>query len=307
MGVPGFFYVFADDDIHQLKPINHLKPILMKITNTITKLTIPFVFFILSINNTSAQNVWLNDSAKYFSYEFLKPDLSGPFSFGFFSGSHHLMFAGRVGKKTMLIGNTAVVNASYDDFDGPTAETGISNVYLGLRLLGESGYTSNEIGVFVPLADDSQNKVFANTVGAYSDLYNVELYAPDTWGVRYRIKTEKPIKDNGVFYALYGGLTFLHNTEAEFDNNMFFLDWGGMIGYRTPESLNIYVKTVGRIGLNSASEWRPGDKTTWAMGFGASYRTNNFEPGLSLQMPMDQPFKDILNNVLAISLVFHID
>lgn len=263
-----------------------------------------FVLFIFISAGTFAQNIWLNDSADVFGFEFVKPSLKGSNDgTNFFTGAYNLSFGKSVNDKSQIRIELPIAHVKVDFFGQQDSETTIGNLYFGYRTRKTTSNVFSEFGVVLPTASD--DNFSAILYGVYADVNRNEMFAPDIIGITAKVNVENPINDKGLYYKIRGGLLFLRDTE--YDENFSFMDFSGQFGFNSTDNVNIIAGVSGRLGLNENTELDSnGDKSTLYFGAGISYHHNNIEPGVSLRVPIDNPVKDIVNNSVAISLLFHL-
>jgi len=271
----------------------------MKFTKPIL---IVFTLFVYLLSNKGySQNIWLNDTSDFFAFEFVKPTFDGGNEgIKFFSAAYVFSFGKKLGNNTMLITELPI---AYFHGDFGDSEFAVGNIYAGIRTSLGSPKSSGEFGVYFPTAPD--DKPIASLMAIFSDPNRIESFAPETFGLTAKVKFEDDINDNGLYYKLRGGFLFLTNTDNDFTG--YFLDISGQFGYLS-DKVNILTGISARIGLNEDTELdASGDKTSMFFGIALSYRSDNFEPGLSLRIPIDNPYKDVISNSFGISLLFHLN
>jgi hypothetical protein len=260
-----------------------------------------FVLFIFISTSTFAQNIWLNDSTDVFGIEFVKPSFkSGNDRINFLAGAYNLSLVKSVSEKSQIRMELPVTHFSGDFGD---SETSTGNFYLGYRNKNLSNGLNTEIGIIMPLVDE--DKFDASSMGFFGDFNRIEMFSPNVVGLTVKVKKSDLINEKGLYYKVGGDLLFLR--ETDFDENFFYLDFTGQIGYKSPDKINILAGISGRMGLNENTELDiDGDKSILFFGAGISYRNKNIEPGISLRIPIDKPVNDFINNSVAFSLLFHL-
>lgn len=259
----------------------------------------------LLTSKVHAQNIWLNDTTDFFAFEFVTPSLEGGNdNFSFLSGSYNLSYGKRLNSKTRFIVELPIVYAKIDAFGQSDSEFGIGNIYLGVRTGQNSNPLSGEFGVLLPTSSDDETTALG--FGGFSDFNRSEAYIFDSWSLTAKLKYEKKINENGLYYKLRSGFLFSRDTDIE--RSRYYLDLAAQIAYRSDDNLNFIAGLSGRFGLNDETELdSDGDKSSVFFGVGVSYRTKNFEPGLTMRIPVDDPVKDFISNSIAINLLFHLN
>ncbi|MEO9803612.1 MAG: hypothetical protein ABJF04_10215 [Reichenbachiella sp.] len=268
-----------------------------------TKLTTLIGIFLFSFNSL-AQSPWLNNNKPGFvAFEFSKVSLKGDSDLGFLTGTYDLSGGFSIGEKSELIVDLPIAHfKATDDFFGSVSETTIGNLYLGLRTGDRSKRIRGEFGVYLPTTAD--DKLFASSIGAFSVPNREEKFFINVWGLAARAIAEKSINDAGAYYRFRGGLVYLRDSDAEL--SALYLDYSGQIGVRTENGIGILAGISGRTGIGDDSKYAEDDSSSFLFALGLSYRTRNFEPGLTLNLPLDEPYKQLINNVINVSLLFHL-
>jgi hypothetical protein len=259
-----------------------------------------FAFYTTSYS----QSIWLNDKSDFVALEFAKPKISGLEDVKIFSGSYNLSFGRHIGKKTMFLAEVPIAYFNHDDIE---SDNSIGNIYVGLRLGKEQSNKSFDVGVILPTVSDSENLGFSGQYGVYSDLYRLESYAPDSWGLKFNYRSEKEFGEMGAYYKFRVGSLFLNVKDESRNENtsLLTLDYSGQVGIKVENGLNFMGGISGRAELTDEKLF--GDRrNALFLGLMISYRKNNFEPGISLRSPLDKSYNEVLENILAFSLLFHL-
>lgn len=274
--------------------------------NLSKKTLLASVALLCSLTSLQAQSPWLNNSGpSYFSFEFSKPSFADGVDLNFFSGVYDLSGSVQMSKKSELIVDIPIAHFGLKDNDFDVdSETTIGNIYLGIRTGDRASAVRGEFGVLLPTASDKNQ--LASTIGVYT-LPNQELgFAPNLWGLKAKIRAEDLINDNGLFYRGHGGLTYGNFSNDVSDLTILYLDYLAQIGVRSNGGFAGVLGLSGRTALNDDSKYDDDDSSSFLFGLGISYRTNNFEPGLTIKLPLDDPYKEAVDNVISVSFLFHL-
>lgn len=145
---------------------------------------------------------------------------------------------------------------------------------------------------------------------SYADVNRAEMFSPNIAGLTAKVNVENVINDEGLYYKIRGGLLFLKETKSRFigpKRNFFCMDFSSQVGFHSTDNLNLIAGVSGRLGLNENAKLDlEGDQSTLYFGFGTSYKSKSIESGISLGAPLDDPAKGIVNNSIALSLLFHL-
>ncbi|MEO9966073.1 MAG: hypothetical protein ABJF11_09810 [Reichenbachiella sp.] len=250
------------------------------------------------------QSPWLNNNNPgFFAFEFSKVKLSGGNDgLGFLTAVYDLSGGFSVGEKTELIVDLPISHFKASESSFPS-ETTIGNLYVGIRTGDRSKPLRVEIGASLPTT--AEDKLFASSFGTLALLNREEKFTPNTWGLNAKLTAEKPINDNGLYYRVRGGL--LYWKLKDFDVSLLHLDLMGQIGLRTSDGIGVLAAINSRVGLTEDSKFGEDDAASFLFALGASYRSKNFEPGLTLNVPLDDPYQDAVSNVFNVSLLFHLE
>lgn len=257
--------------------------------------------------NLCAQSPWTNNTqGKFFSFEFSRPSTSFFEDYdSFFSASYDLSLGLEVSENSELIIDLPIahfnVNDSDLDFD---AQTTIGNLYVGVRTGDRTKAVRGEFGALLPTAGD--DNPYATFIGSLAYPNREEKYSPNLWGLLAKVRAEEVLNDKGLFYRLNGGLIYGNYSEDDFDATYLYLDYVGQIGVRSESGFSGVFGLSGRTALNEDSKYDEEDSSSFIAGIGVSYRSNNFEPGINLTLPLDDPFKEYIDNVINVSLLFHL-
>lgn len=276
---------------------------------TIIKSASVFILLTFSISsNLLAQSPWLNNTgAGFFSFEFSRPKV--PFFNGeesFFSASYDIAGGVTIGDQSELIIDLPIAhfNAKNSDFDFDP-QTTIGNIYLGFRTGDRSNPVRGEFGVLLPTASDDNE--LATFIGALAMPNREEKFAADSWGLTAKLRGEDVINDDGLFYRANAGLLYGKVSSDDFDLSYLYLDFVGQIGIRSEGGFCGVFGISSRTGLNDDAKYSDDDSSSFIAGIGVSYRSNNFEPGLTVNLPLDDPFKDVIDNVISVSFLYHLN
>lgn len=253
-----------------------------------------------------AQNPWLNNNKPGFiSFEFSKPSINGGNDgLSFLTGVYDISGGFSIGDKSELIVDLPIASIKVnDDFFGSTSETAVGNIYLGWRTGDRDKNLRGEFGAYLPLADDE--KILASSIGILSLPNREEKFFPNAWGLSAKAIAEKDLNDKGAYYRFRGGLLFLNDSEAEI--SALYLDYSGQIGMRTDNGVGIFAGATGRTGLGDDSKYAEDDSSSFLFTFGLSYRSKNVEPSLTFNLPLDDTYKQLINNVISVSFLVHLD
>ncbi|MEP2024526.1 MAG: hypothetical protein ABJH98_19610 [Reichenbachiella sp.] len=272
--------------------------------NTIRRIALSLLTMTLS-SGLFAQSPWLNNTeTDFFTFEFSKPNINGGNEgIGFFSAVYDLSGGFAISDKTEIIADLPISVFSPSGDNDIESEVTLGNIYLGVRTGDRSKPVRGEFGFLIPSTSDENFN--ASAIGIFGLINREEKFSPNTWGLTGKVLVENDLNDKGLFYRLKGGLFYLNNTDAEITG--LYLDYLGQLGINTDEGLTASVGISGRTGLNDDSKYGEDDSSSFLFALSASYRSNNFEPGMSLHIPMDDPFKEIVNNIINVSLLFHLN
>lgn len=251
-----------------------------------------------------AQSSWLNNrQSNFFTFEFSKPSFNGGNDgVGFFSAAYDLSGGFALGEKADLIVDLPM--AYFNDTEGLfDSEFAFGNVYLGIRTGDRSNPVRGEFGVLLPTAND--DKGLASLVGVSAMPNREEKMIPDIWGLTANAVVDKDFNSEGAYYRLKGGLFYMKDTEI--DLAAIYLDYMAQIGIRKEQGVGAFIGLSGRTGVNDDAKYEEDDASSFIASLGLSYKKNNFEPGLTMNLALDDPFKQLINNVINISLLYHLD
>lgn len=268
-----------------------------------TKLAIIAGLLLISTHSW-AQSPWINNNNPGFiTFEFSKPSFGGNDGLSFFSAAYDLSGGFALGEKSELIFDLPIgYFKTSNDFFGVDSETSLGNLYVGVRTGDRSKNLRGEFGAYLPTSPD--DKPLASLIGIYALPNREEKFAPNFWGLSAKAVTEKVINDKGAYYRFRGGLLYLNNSDA--DITAMYLDYGGQVGLRADTGVGIFAAVSGRTGLGDDSKYAEDDSSSFLFALGLSYRSKNFEPGVTLNLPLDEPYKQLIDNVINVSFLFHL-
>lgn len=257
--------------------------------------------------NLFAQSPWTNNTqGNFFSFEFSKGNFEGGNDgINFFTAVYGLSGGVELSDKSELIVDLPIAHYSPKDDDFADKENSVGNLYIGIRTGDRSNPVRGEFGVLLPTTSD--DNLFANLVGSYSLPNREEKFASDIWGLSAKVRAEDIIDDNGLFYRVNGGLTYAKYSADDLDFNFLYLDYVGQIGIRSDSGVAGVIGFSGRTALNEDSKYSEDDSFSFVAGIGLSYRSNNFEPGITLNLPLDDPYKQVVDNVINFTFLFHFE
>lgn len=263
---------------------------------------------LVGMSTVYAQSPWLNNTGSgYFSFEFSKPKV--PLFDGedsFFSASYDLSAGVPLNDKSEIIIDLPIAhfNVKSSDFDFDP-QTTIGNIYLGFRTGERSNPVRAEFGVLLPTASDDNE--LATLIGAIAMPNREEKFAADTWALTAKVRAEDIINDDGLFYRANGGLMYANYSLNDVDLTALYLDIVGQIGIRSENGFCGVFGINSRTGLNDDSKYSEDDSSSFIAGLGVSFRSDNIEPGLTINLPLDEPFKELVDNVISVSFLYHLN
>jgi len=240
---------------------------------------------------THGQNVWVNESVNSVSIEILKPSFEDD-NFTFFTTSIFLSgefkLSEKVSFKTTIPMASAKLDENFPEFD--ESEFAFGNIYLGTKIYHQSKNSWWEIGLHLPTASD--DKSMASGVGLFSDLNRFESFIIDFITIPVIFNHQKR-RETGFQYRLRVGPDIVISTADDSGDNELFFDYGGQVGYGN-DVFSVMTGFFGR-AIITESDIDFSERTFHQIGVGFNYNIGTFTPGLSLNIPVDDDFSDVLD------------
>ncbi len=180
-----------------------------------------------------------------------------------------------------------------EDFGAGQSASGIGNIYLGVEFHGTDTPAFLELGAYLPTAADE------SVLGAFPEFVDrAEAFLPNSFPLiivgNYVHKGQ-----DGLVARARGGLSMWLPTESGLDSEAFLL-YGGQIGYTSPR-FDFLGGVTGR-WLITGENLDFGEATFHQFAFAAAGTFGQFQPGVSVRIPVDEDLSDIVDLVFGVDL-----
>ncbi|HEX6587569.1 MAG TPA: hypothetical protein VF039_00990 [Longimicrobiales bacterium] len=247
----------------------------------------------------AAQSEWLAAEGTSIALEFRHPSFSADEindELGVLDGAWFL--SGRVG--VPLMGAAAVAELPFANSSVGDGDNSIGNVYLGVELPVMLGAATIEAGARLPTAssgDLEDVSPFLGFIASMTDRYDAfveDAFVPRI-GVKGGISATPIISIEGNLAGAY----MIYTGEGDTDND-FVLDYG-VRGFAGLASTRIGLGIEG-FNVLTADDADADDSSINQLGLWLDHEFGMFRPGISLFLPVDEDFGDIVDYTLGVSL-----
>lgn len=223
----------------------------------------------------------------------------------FFTSSFFLNLHLPVSESTYIVGELpfSYAKLEYDpQFGGDESGSTIGNTYLGVEYQGKGNSRfMGEFGVRIPLASETSVATFTGLLTDFVD--RGEAFAPKVISVHGMFNYLHQ-EEQGLSLRFRGGPVLWYNTEdTGGDRTEFLLRYGFIIGYNSP-----VVRFHG--GFNGlyivTEEGDFGEKSLHQFGISANYGSGTVRPGISLRVPLDKDYQELLDSTVGLEVAFHL-
>ncbi|MEX2572544.1 MAG: hypothetical protein WD737_14685 [Gemmatimonadota bacterium] len=238
--------------------------------------------------STPEKGIWVEST--HTRFEELDVDL--PSTVWFFSG-----------RLPLTHGFSAVVDVPFsyarieDAEAGNESSTTFGNPYVGLELAALQD-VSFELGMRLPL-NTADEESFADMVAFVADPLRPEAFLEDVVPVTAAATIERALPA-GFGIRARGGVTGLFDTSEESEDAEAAVDYG-LVGAYTTGPVQMALGAVGR-WYASSDEGDFAENSLHHAALSADVDLGGVRPGVSLRVPLDSEYRDLVNSSLGIYL-----
>lgn len=264
------------------------------------------ILVFLFSSGTFSQTIF-NDFSRHKSItiEWLKPSFGTNSNATFFTSSFFLNFHLPISGYTYFVGELPFSYAKFEydsQFSEDESGNTIGDPYVGVEYQGkENSHFMGEFGVRIPLASDES---VATETGLFTDFIDrVEAFAAKVISIQGMVNYLHQ-EEQGLSLRFRGGPVLWFNTESIVGDGIeFLLRYGFIIGYNSS-----MVRFHG--GLNGltivTAEGDSSENSYHQFGIMANFGSGTVRPGISLRVPLDEDFKEVLDSTFGLEVAFHL-
>jgi len=237
---------------------------------------------------TPSRGVWLESSYTEFDGEGVK----FPTSVTFLSGRFPLS------GQTSLVADLPFSHSNIEIAGESESSTVFGNPYLGLEYAASPRLTV-EFGTRLPLTSADEEST-ADVMAALANPLRVEAWVTDIVPVTLAANFTQDVAPNFSVRTRIGATAFQYTGDAE------DVDTEGAVDYGVAGT---YTSGNARFGAGLNGRWwataEGGDfaeNTLHTLGLSADVRVGGVRPGLSLRLPLDEDYREVVKGSLAVTL-----
>lgn len=214
-------------------------------------------------------------------------------------GSTVWFASGRLPLTSNLRG-VAEVPFAYAEMDDVATEGNsvLGNPYLGLELEASSGILL-EAGARLPVTTADENS-FADMVGALAEPYRGEAFQLDVVPLYAGVNVMRALPSGFGFRARGGLMSAIYTGDDDLQETNHFLDYGALGTYQIDRA---------RFGAGVSGRWNAsadegdfGDNSLHRLGLSADVRARGVRPGITLHVPLDEDYRDVVGPSVGLYL-----
>lgn len=180
-----------------------------------------------------------------------------------------------------------------DGFGSGQSASGIGNIYLGLEFHAPDSPSFLELGAYLPTAADEA------VLGVFPEFVDrSEAFLPNSFPLIFAGNFGHE-GESGLVARIRGGFSLLLPTESGLDSDAFIL-YGGQIGY-TSAQFDFLSGVTGR-WLMTGENLDFGQASFHQITVAVAGNFGQFQPGVSLRIPVDEDLGDIVDLVYGVNL-----
>lgn len=247
-----------------------------------------------------AQSLLLEqENVSYVGFELLKPHFVHGGNIGFMTLSTYASVRYKVSEQTAVVAELPYANydpkSSFYD-----SEDQVGNIYLGIEQLeGHSGL-GTELGVRLPTAGKSGTGS-ATAVSVFSDVNRWEGAYDELWAIQAAV-SYRQVDQQGVGFRLrVGPYLFIPTNGADAE----VMGLYAFQGYYLADGGQVTAGISGRILITESGNF--GQRTFHQLDLGGSLHLQQFRPGVSVRIPLDTNYIDVVDLVYGFQLGVLID
>lgn len=247
-----------------------------------------------------AQMRWMSRPApSSLNIEYIAPSFANSI-YGGFSGST-ISFSGRfsISERWYIVVDVPYTQTSFTTMgfseSGNPSEARLGNPYAGVEVGGKDSPVFGEIGFRPSVIDENS---YANFSGLLSDIDRWEIYIPQRTVVQGALNLAT-VNQTGIVGRLRAGPSLWVPNDGENTTNI-LISIGAGVGYRT-ESVGFGIQYTGRM-RTSENDWE-GNKDLYShLAASISGTFGSVRPELYYNIPLDSEQKQVVNNLLGVSM-----
>jgi len=190
---------------------------------------------------------------------------------------------------------------AHAEFKGTTGEalgtnTVLGNPYLGIEYLAAPGVVV-EVGARLPLTTADEES-FADVIGLLSDMDRAEAFLEHAVPFLVRARAEHRISPAVTLQGRVGATTSWYTGDLEDVDAETFVDYGVFASWAL-EKVRLGGGMSGRWHA-SADEGNFGERSLHQFGLTADTKVRNVRPGVSLRLPVDKDYREVMKSSVGV-------
>lgn len=267
-------------------------------------LSLIMVFALFSV--ATAQSIWLEPQPKPgFTFEFDKPDFDDPGgfyddgpSYSFFTAVYTLSSRVRISPTMLGVVELPIGHYNYDAGYYDISETDVGNPYLGI-ITDPRQPGSLELGVRLPVVDAGSIGV---ATGLSGDIERWEAYFAKMASLVGHYSYRTPTSNN-FFMRLRIGSSLMFDTSGDREDSMEAYAMVSAQGWYDSLPLKLGTGIFSRAILTEEVD-DLGERTIWDFGITVLYQANNWQPGMSIRLPLDDDLSSMIDSVIGLNITY---
>ena len=279
---------------------------------------LPFIVFIFtlliggSFFTAFGQPIWLDRSAdKAITLEILKPNFPDSESITFSTSAWFLSGRFAVGNTISVVGQIPFALYGYDysseRYSYSNNQDAFGNIYAGIEIHARNSPVFGEIGVYLPTApSDNDESSTAMYVGLLTDIVDrAEAFLSEVTPVCGIINYYQK-NTGGLLLHFRGGPSVWIDSGNNYDETEIWLLYSAQAGYAAPQ-FELLAGLSGRWWVTSGDVADNfGEASFHQLGFSGNVALGNFRPGVTLRVPIDEDYSDMMDFVFGLTFGFNL-